>query len=216
MPAKSSPVFPLMVEVPEPGQARSRDALERLLRAGEMLMAENRFDEIGVADLAKLAHTSVGTFYRVLGDKDTLSRVLLQRFFAEMVESIEAVTEMKQWKARPLEEFIRALVSMFVSVYRGREGVLRALITRSSRDAQFRDRVHQLNHLIAQRTLAVLATKAKSMKHPNPGQAMLVVMPVILGILNQHTLTGSLAFLPDPQLEDELVRVALAYLGAGY
>jgi AcrR family transcriptional regulator len=205
-------IFPPMIEQPIPAQARSREALERLLLAGEKLFAENRFDEIGVADLARLAQTSVGTFYRLLGDKDTLSRLLLQRFFSDLVEQVEALTELRQWDGRTLEEFIRAVVVMFVSINRGRQGVLRALITRSSRDAQFRERVHQINHLISQRTIAVLASKSAAITHPNPSQAMMVLPPVLLGILNQHTLTGSLAFLPAAALEDELVRIALRYL----
>ena len=204
--------FPQLIVPPEPTQARSKLAFERLLLVGEQLLAENRFDEIGVADLAKLAETSVGTFYRLLGDKDTLSRLLLQRFFADMVDKVESLTELHQWDGRSLEEFIRAMVAMFVAVNMGRRGVLRALITRCSQDAQFRDKVHQINHLISQRTVAVLASKSSSIRHPNPTQAMMVVPPVLLGILNQHALSGSLSFLSGAALEDELVRVALNYL----
>lgn len=213
MPSKPlSTMFPPMIAPPEPAQARSREALSRLLLAGEKMFAENRFDEIGVADLARLAQTSVGTFYRLLGDKDTLSGLLLQRFFSDLVEQVEALTELHQWEQRSLEDFVRATVSMFVSINRGRQGVLRALITRSSQDALFRERVHQMNNLIAQRTVAVLASKSQAIAHPNPAQAMMVVPPVLLGILNQHTLTGSLSFLSPAALEDELVRIAMRYL----
>jgi AcrR family transcriptional regulator len=212
MPEPVAIAFPHMVNPPEPTQARSKQAFERLLQVGEQLLAENRFDEIGVADLAKLAETSVGTFYRLLNDKDTLSRLLLQRFFSDMVTQVEALTALHQWQERSLEDFIRAMVAMFVAVNHGRRGVLRALITRSSQDAQFRDRVHQINHLISQRTVAVLASKSASITHPNPTQAMMVLPPVLLGILNQHTLTGSLSFLSAAALEDELVRIALNYL----
>lgn len=212
MPETTRFVPPITIAPPEPAQARSREALERLLATGETLLAENRFDEIGVADLAREARTSVGTFYRLLGDKETLSSLLLQRFFTDLVARIEALTEPGQWQQRSLDDFVRAMVVMFVSVNRGRQGVLRALITRSSRDADFRTRVHQLNHLVGARTVAVLAGKAASIGHPKPAQAMQVVTPVLLGILNQHTLTGSLAFLSAQELEDELVRIALRYL----
>ena len=46
--------FPQMIVPPVPTQARSKQAFERLLQVGEQLLAENRFDEIGVADLARL------------------------------------------------------------------------------------------------------------------------------------------------------------------
>jgi DNA-binding cell septation regulator SpoVG len=65
-----------------------------------------------------------------------------------MVDKVETLTELRQWEGRSLEEFIRAMVAMFVAVNTGRRGVLRALITRCSQDAQFRDKVHQINHLI--------------------------------------------------------------------
>jgi AcrR family transcriptional regulator len=196
----------------EPSQARSRQALERLLATGEQLLAENRFEEIGVADLARQAQSSVGTFYRLLGDKETLSRLLLDRFFGDLVQQLEALTAPARWDGLPLEDFVRATVAMFVAINRGRQGVLRALIIRSSRDAEFRDRVHQINHLVSQRIIAVLSTKAGAIKHPDPAQAMRVLPPVLLGVLNQHTLTGSLAFLPPAELEEELTRIALRYL----
>ncbi|NVD97544.1 TetR/AcrR family transcriptional regulator [Massilia sp. BJB1822] len=201
-----------IVALPEPGQERSRQALERLLLASEKLLAENRFEDAGVAELARLAQTSVGTFYRLLGDKETLSGLLLQRFFSDLAERIEALTELRQWEGRSLEDFVRAAVALFVSIHRGRQGVLRALITRSSRDLQFRDRVHRVNQLISQRTIAVLASKSAEIRHPDPAQAMMVLPPVLLGILNHHTLTGSLAFLSDAALENELTRIAMKYL----
>ena len=52
MPEPVAIAFPHMVNPPEPTQARSKQAFERLLQVGEQLLAENRFDEIGVADLA--------------------------------------------------------------------------------------------------------------------------------------------------------------------
>ncbi|WP_256077081.1 TetR/AcrR family transcriptional regulator [Massilia sp. YIM B04103] len=201
-----------IVALPEPGQERSRQALERLLLASEKLLAENRFEDAGVAELARLAQTSVGTFYRLLGDKETLSGLLLQRFFSDLAERIETLTELRQWQGRSLEDFVRAAVALFVSIHRGRQGVLRALITRSSRDLQFRDRVHRVNQLISQRTIAVLASKSSEIRHPDPAQAMMVLPPVLLGILNHHTLTGSLAFLSDASLENELTRIAMNYL----
>ncbi|MFC6978716.1 TetR/AcrR family transcriptional regulator [Microbulbifer taiwanensis] len=72
--------------MPEPNQARSRQALERLLAAGEKLLADNQFEEASVAEIARLAESSVGTFYRLLGDKDTLSLLLLQRFMQQLAD----------------------------------------------------------------------------------------------------------------------------------
>ena len=176
--------FTQLTALPEPTQRRSQQALQRLLDAGEQLLASNAFEEASVTQIAELADSSVGTFYRVLGDKDTLSLLLLQRFFQSTVGL----------------------------VYQGRRGVLRALILRASRDAVFRDKVHQLNEYIAVRIVAVFQHHQREVHHPQPRKAMQAAVHIVLGALNQHTITGNLGHLSSNEVAEELSRILLAYL----
>jgi AcrR family transcriptional regulator len=207
-----SPEFTRFIFLPEPAQQRSRDALNRLLDAGEQLLAQNAFEEASVAQIAELAKSSVGTFYRILGDKDTLSKLLLQRFFLSAVSTINVLTDAEQWTTQPLQRFIQALTEQVAALYQGRRGVLRALILRASRDADFRDRVHQLNEHIAASVVRVLQAHKQEVHHPSPLKAMQAAVHILLGALNQHTVTGNLGHLSQAELVQELSRILVLYL----
>lgn len=204
--------FTQLTTLPEPTQRRSQQALQRLLDAGEQLLASNAFEEASVMQIAELASSSVGTFYRVLGDKDTLSLLLLQRFFQSTVGLVEQLTEPEQWADKPLADFVQSLTVKLVEVYQGRRGVLRALILRASRDAVFRDKVHQLNEYIAVRIVAVFQHHQREVHHPQPRKAMQAAVHIVLGALNQHTITGNLGHLSSNEVAEELSRILLAYL----
>lgn len=206
------PDFTQLTALPEPTQLRSQQALQRLLDAGEQLLAGNAFEEASVTQIAGLASSSVGTFYRVLGDKDTLSLLLLQRFFQTTVSLIDQLTVPEQWAGRPLADFVQTLTASLVDVYQGRRGVLRALILRASRDKLFRDKVHQLNEYIALRIVAVFQYHQSEVHHPQPRKAMQAAVHIVLGALNQHTITGNLGHLSSNEVAEELSRILLAYL----
>lgn len=206
--------FKPLVNVPTPNQARSQQALERFLAAGESLLAINRFEDAGIAEISREAKSSVGTFYRLLEDKETLSLLLLQRFILNTENEIKEKFDPSAWEDKTIQEFSQHFASIFVSVYKGRRGVLRALILRASRDTTFRDRVHVMNDFIANRTAAVLKRHLTEINHPKPNKAIITVVHLILGALNQHTITGSLGGLSQKELTDELSRVFTHYLGA--
>ena len=55
-----------------PRQARTQESLERVLDAAEALLADKRFEDIHVAEIANRADTSVAAFYRRFQDKEAL------------------------------------------------------------------------------------------------------------------------------------------------
>ncbi|WP_105104046.1 TetR/AcrR family transcriptional regulator [Microbulbifer pacificus] len=200
-----------LVQVPEPSQVRSRQALERLLTVGEELLAGNRFEEASVTEIASLAESSVGTFYRLLGDKDTLSLLLLQRFMQRLADTTSQLRDAGT-QCQNLYEGVRLLTDTYIDVYTGRRGVLRAVILRASRSATFRDRVHQLNMHISATACDCLTPFMDQVVHPNPRQAVSSGVHMVLGALNQHTVTGTLGGLKPEQLREEIARLLLGYL----
>lgn len=206
-------IFHDLVDVPEPNQARSREALDRFLIAGERLLADNRFEEAGIADLAREADSSVGTFYRLLTDKETLTLLLMQRFFTEIECVTHETLAVDLWQGKSIADIADGFVTVFTGLYRNRRGTLRAMILRASKDAHFRDQVHQLNTLISQHMASVLRQHKSEIHHPKPEQAVKAISHMVLGILNQHTITGSLGGLSQKSLRAELVRLITQYLG---
>ncbi len=200
-----------LVEVPAPAQDRSRQALERLLSAGEELLATNKFEEAGVTEIAKLAGSSVGTFYRLLNDKDTLSLLLLQRFMQKMADSASMLGQAGK-QCETIKESVLLIVDTYLDVYTGRRGVLRAVILRASRSSSFRDRVHQLNTHISESACECLSPFMDQVLHSHPRQAVASGVHMMLGALNQHTVTGALDGLPTGTLREEIARLLLGYL----
>ncbi|WP_323845029.1 TetR/AcrR family transcriptional regulator [Microbulbifer magnicolonia] len=208
----SKPDFTL-VELPVPNQVRSQQALERLLAAGEQLLAENRFEEASVAEIARLADSSVGSFYRLLGDKDTLSLLLLQRFMRQVATTAESLGE-AGGECTDLAQCVQLLVDSYVGIYAGHRGVLRALILRASRSADFRDKVHQLNNHVSTTALECLRPFVDQINHAKPELAIPAGVHMMLGVMNQYIVTGSLGGLPQAELRRELGRLLLCYLQA--
>lgn len=206
-------VFETLVNIPEPRQVRSKEALERFLSAGERLLAENRYEETGVAQIAREAESSVGTFYRLLTDKETLSLLLLQRFFTHSEEVVINTLAPSRWEGKNTEDIANKFISVFVDLYKGRAGTLRAMILRASKDLLFRNQVHQLNELISQHLAYLLMQRKEEITHPKPDIAINAVSHMVLGILNQHTITGTLGNLSISSLKVELTRVFVNYLG---
>lgn len=200
-----------LIEVPAPGQDRSRQALERLLAAGEELLANNKFEEASVTEIAKFAGSSVGTFYRLLGDKDTLSLLLLQRFMQQMADSASMLGEAGK-HCDNIKESVLLIVDTYLNVYTGRRGVLRAVILRASRSSSFRDRVHQLNSHISDSACECLSPFMDQILHADPMRAVASGVHMMLGALNQHTVTGALDGLPAGTLREEIARLLLGYL----
>ncbi|MBN7820178.1 TetR/AcrR family transcriptional regulator [Bowmanella yangjiangensis] len=206
------PAFAQFISVPEPAQQRSRDALERMLAAGEQLLAKNAFENASVAQIAEQGSSSVGTFYRVLQDKDTLSQLLIQRFFQSTIATMDRLTRPEDWQNKPLHQFIFALSECLVGLTKGRQGVLRALILRASKDTDFRDRVHQLNEHLASRVVGVLKLHTQEVQHPEPAKAMQICIHFLIGALNQHTVTGNLPQISQEEMIQEFAEIILAYL----
>src|SRR5262245_48964862 len=64
-------------------QSRARRSRDRLLDAGQRLVAERPFDALSVADITRAAGCSVGAFYLRFRDKDAFLRALIAQYLAE-------------------------------------------------------------------------------------------------------------------------------------
>ena len=195
-----------------PTQERSKQALERFLNVAAELLATNNFEETGISQISQLAGSSVGTFYRLLGDKDILLYAVHGRFVDEsrtaIDQAIEQILQSDLSAKAQIETFIRTLIELF----REREGLLRALIRRSSADLQFRQRFHELNAYIAQAFCRIALAQLMTIRHPNPTQATDLVAHLLLASLNYYTMTGSLGITAGKDIPAELSRLALNYL----
>lgn len=201
-----------MYSISSPTQARSKKALERFLNVAAELLADNRFEDTGISQLAVLAESSVGTFYRLLGDKDVLLYAVHERFVEQGRSAIDVLVQDIGRSDMPLKAQIESFIQGIIDLFEGREGLLRALVRRSSADLQFRQRFHQLNAYIGQTFCALVLNRQSELRHPQPQQAADLSAHLLLASMNYLTMVGTLGQTPREVVPEELSRLICNYL----
>src|SRR5690348_2813640 len=112
-------------------QARSRDARDRLLRAGERVFAKMGYDNAHVSDIADAAGCSIGSFYRRFRDKEAFFRALLHQFTGRYRDNTRRFFEMPEWDDTPTAKVIETFVANTALIMKRNEGFFRALMQRS-------------------------------------------------------------------------------------
>ncbi|BCG27910.1 hypothetical protein TUM18999_61010 [Pseudomonas tohonis] len=199
-----------MYSIASPTQARSRKALERYLNVAAELLANDSFEETGISQIAQLAESSVGTFYRLLGDKDVLLYAVHERFVEQSRDAVDSV--IAHLDGLPLTAQIEGFIEGVTRLFDGSEGLLRALIRRSSMDVQFRERFHQLNAYIGQAFCRIVLAHPQQIGHRHPQQAADLTAHMLLASLNYLTMVGTLGVTPRKVVPGELSHLVCNYL----
>jgi AcrR family transcriptional regulator len=200
-----------------PRQARSAASLDRLLAAAEEVLRERSFDEAGLAEIARRAGATVGTFYARFPGKEALLRHLEERLYAGVAALVGAKADALAAGERPLPALVRELLLATIGFYREHRGALRALTLRSRSDPELRARMDETNRRSLAALAPAFAPHAARIGHPDPGEAVPFAV-----LMAGHTLREAILF-REPWLEDagwtdeklagELARAVLAYLG---
>src|SRR3982751_3401491 len=103
--------------VQPPLQDRSRRTLEKIGRAVEDLLATRSFDDISVADIARRARCSIGSFYARFASKDDLLPYLYERYDADLKPRIQARVAAIDWTSLSLRETVWLVVEHTVDMY---------------------------------------------------------------------------------------------------
>src|SRR5262245_52096243 len=85
-------------------QARSLDALERILDAAEAQLAKQGLAGATIPAIAERAQVATGTVYQRFHDKDALLRAVFLRFFAQAEERNRTVLDPGKWEGLALPQ----------------------------------------------------------------------------------------------------------------
>jgi AcrR family transcriptional regulator len=112
-------------------QARSRNARDRLLTAGEKVFAKLGYDAAHVTDIAQAANCSVGSFYRRFRDKEAFFKALHHRFTERNLDNGSRFFALPEWQDQPTSAVVRTLIENTALIMRRNHGFFRALFQRS-------------------------------------------------------------------------------------
>jgi AcrR family transcriptional regulator len=111
-------------------QLRARRSRDRMLHAGQKLVAKRPIDALLVADIARAANSSVGAFYLRFRDKDAFFRALIAQYLAEArAETLELFATIAD------DRLITELVAKTANRFRRYSGLIRSAIRKRMEDA---------------------------------------------------------------------------------
>jgi AcrR family transcriptional regulator len=200
-----------------PRQARSQETLDRLLDAAEALLEDKGFDDVGVAEVAQRAGSSVGSFYARFPDKDALLQELQERFVVEGMATADDALDPARWDGAAIPEIVAAVVAFLVRIHRDRHGLLRALWLVQATRPEFRERATELSLHVSRGLASLLLARRSEIAHPDPARAVAFGVWQVLASLKHATLDPEEAIalrrVSERALPAELTRAYLAYLG---
>jgi len=204
-----------------PRQPRSRQTEERILRAFGELLAESRFEEVSVQQVAGRAGVSVGGFYARFASKDDL---LLHAMYAgyvrDALEEADRLLHPSRWEGTGAAPIAEAYFRMMLRVARDHRQVLREIVHRTRADpdtvrensawAAFRRGVHEpFQRLLEERIGEV--------DHPDPRFALGFAFSACSSALREAVLFGhmqpSMGDVDEETMARELARMFCRFLG---
>jgi len=202
-----------------PQQARSQATLDRFLEATVTLLAERRFEDAPVAEIARRAHASVGAFYARFPDKDALLAYMNERLFEAGRANWDAFLAPDRWRGHGVAPVVEGVVKHIVGKRRAHRGVLRALAlyARSRPAPGFLEHATALNRHVHRRLRALLLERKHEINHPDPERAIGFGLLLVDSATRDAILFDDVVEVPgkarDAVLARELVAAWLAYLG---
>ncbi|HLW54089.1 MAG TPA: helix-turn-helix domain-containing protein [Candidatus Angelobacter sp.] len=205
----------------EPQQERSRESLEKLLRAAIEVLGQHGIEGATIPRIAHHAGLTPGSVYRRFADKDALLETAILRLLERQDKSLRGMTP-DLAREISLRAFAETTINNLIIGYRSRAPMLRAIrqFVRSRRGTPFSRKASRLEISTYQQLVGLFAAHADRIKHPDPRRAiatglMMVISTVVELIVMGDDLSAWKDLLPieDQALRRELVRAFLNYLG---
>ncbi len=200
-----------------PLQDRSRETLERIVRAVEDLLTTKSFDDIRIAEIVRKAECSTGSFYARFDAKDDLLPFLYERYDADLRLRVEGHLS-EGWERLTLRETVEKVVDITVKMYWERKHLLRAvaLFARSQPHA-VGPKARSARAAVTDVPVRLLGRFADEIAHDDPLEAARTGFFVVAAAAREKILFGDAPHasdtpLPRERLGRELSRTLYNYL----
>jgi AcrR family transcriptional regulator len=204
-----------------PRQARSRESLRRMLDAVEVVLDRYGLEGATLPRIAAEAGLSPANVYRRFRDKDSLMGAVFSRATAARTEDLERPIDLDEVRKIGIRNFADNWIASMVRGFSARPGLLRATILYSQQHpkAPFIHRQKDLEMRGFRKMVETFLGWREEIHHPDPERAVPCAMVMVALLLrefivfNQAEAFRELTPLSDKQLQNELSRVFLGYLG---
>ncbi|MGC4046381.1 MAG: TetR/AcrR family transcriptional regulator [Armatimonas sp.] len=200
-------------------QVRSSQTLDRILIATRDLLQEKEFEEITIAEIVQRAKSSCGAFYARFPSKEALLPALYDAYSRNLPTEATVWGDPSTWGERSLTVRVAKFVRFVIRDYRATRLYMRPLALYARQHPQnISLENRQLSSEKHRASCAFLLECRNEITHPDPERAVDLVAYFIPAIGRDKILFGdaphaSSVAIDDMALEEELVCMALSYLG---
>jgi AcrR family transcriptional regulator len=200
---------------------RSRESLQKLLRAATEVLGQHGVEGTTIPRIAKHAGLTPGSVYRRFHDKEALLETAILGMMERTGENVRALTP-EMAREIPLPVFADQIINSLVVGYRARAPLLRAMrqFVHSRAHTPFWKKASRLEIQTYEQLISLFLTHHERIKHPDPRIAvstglMMVISTVFELVVLHQDMTAWKELLPkdDQALKRELTRAFLSYLG---
>jgi AcrR family transcriptional regulator len=208
-PAESAGIRP-------PQQRRSRESLERVLKAGERVLEQKGYEGFTIAEVSRRAKVSVGSVYGRFDNKDALIRAIHLRMMERMAARGEAIAAAPDDADVDLETVVARGVHALADGMDRERKLLRVFMIRGAVDPSIARPGSQASQATARAFKAAVLGRRGEIGHPDPELAADIAFRMVYDVLARQVMHGP-TFESDrlvawDDLVDELVAAVLAYL----
>jgi AcrR family transcriptional regulator len=197
-----------------PQQQRSRESLERVLRAGEKLLAKNGYEGFTIAEVSRDASLSVGSVYGRFESKDALIYAIHARMLQRMTE--EYARDSPDWRGVDIEDVVSRGIHRLADPMNGERALLRVFMLLAPIDRRIAKRASEVSRALSREFTAAVLEHRSEIKHPVPERAADVAFRMAYDVLARRIMYGprfeSEMTIPWDDLVDEVIRATIAYL----
>lgn len=194
-------------------QARALRTRENLLLAGMALLQDGGFDQVSIAQIAKLAGCSVGAFYFSFRDKEAYFRFLLDSVVAQVqARSREELVPCRPDEPDP-QAAVRRCVEHFVEIVRRHEGLLRTVMQHTAYNIEGWQPTRALGLWLVDLYRACVVPHYPAADRPRVARRLEISLQIVMGYINNAVLHKPEPLnLHSPALGDWMTAMVMACL----
>jgi AcrR family transcriptional regulator len=199
-----------------PRQRRSREALERVLRAGSELLQDVGYEGFTVQEVSRRSGVSIGSIYGRTPSKEALILAIHDREMERIGRENERIRAASERAGLSARELIETLVREAAAIMLGNAAVLRVFMHRAVIDEEIWRRGSERSHELARAFERALLDHREVVTHPDPELAIDVAYRLVYSSLARRVTHGSQfessRAISDDDFVRELARAVADYL----
>jgi AcrR family transcriptional regulator len=202
-----------------PQQRRSRESLERVLKAGERVLEDKGYEGFTIGAVSRRAKVSVGSVYGRFDNKEALIRAIHVRMMERLTGPEEQVAAAADRAGPDLAAVVgRGVHALADSMDRERK-LLRVFMVRGAVDPSIAGPGSESSRATARAFKTAVLAQRHEIGHDDPELAADIAFRMVYDVLARQVMHGP-TFESDRMIEwdrlvDELIAAVLAYLRHG-